>query len=84
VQIADSEAPATAKGSTDSTLRVATKKIGVPSTAADSTEETVKTADGGQLEIEIPEFITQPQSASIHIPGHGVQSLPVRSVTPVK
>jgi len=84
VQIADSEAPATAKGATDSTLRVATKKIGVPSTAADSTEETVKTADGGQLEIEIPEFITQPQSASIHIPGHGVQSLPVRSVTPVK
>ena len=84
VSIAESESSATAEGSTDSTLTAATKKVGVPSTAADSTGETLKTADGGQLEIEVPEFITQPQSASIHIPGHAVQSLPVRNVTPVK
>ena len=31
-------------------------------------------------EIDIPEFITYPESASIHIPGYAIQSLPVRSV----
>ena len=78
VRIADSESSATAEDSTASGLRVAAKQIGAPSTAADDE------GNAGQLEIEIPEFITQPQSASIHIPGHGVQSLPVRKVTPVK
>lgn len=37
-----------------------------------------------QLEVEIPDFITIPQSASIHIPGYAIQSLPVRSVTTAK
>lgn len=36
-----------------------------------------------QMEIEVPPFITSPESASIHIPGYTVQSLPVRSVVPV-
>lgn len=42
------------------------------------TSKTAATAD--QLEIEIPEFVTVPESASIHIPGYTVHSLPVRSV----
>ena len=31
-------------------------------------------------EIDIPTFINHPESASIHIPGHAIQSLPVRSI----
>lgn len=41
-------------------------------------------ATGAGLEIEIPEFVTNPESASVHIPGYAVQSLPVRSVTTFK
>ena len=84
VQIADGETSATAEESTESAVKVAAKKIGGSSAAADIAGKTVKTVDGGQLEIEVPEFITQPRSASIHVPGHAVQSLPVRNVTPVK
>lgn len=32
------------------------------------------------FEIDIPPFINHPESASIHIPGHAIQSLPVRSI----
>ncbi len=37
-----------------------------------------------ELEIEIPDFIPYPDSASIHIPGYAVQSLPVRNMLDVK
>ena len=36
---------------------------------------------GNDVEVEIPAFIKSPESASIHIPGYAIQSLPVRSVT---
>lgn len=37
-----------------------------------------------EVEIEIPEFVTEPDSASIHQPGQEIQSLPVRSMILVK
>jgi len=36
--------------------------------------------DEAQIEITLPPFITNPASASLHIPGHAVQSLPVRDM----
>ncbi|KJS03571.1 MAG: hypothetical protein VR65_01030 [Desulfobulbaceae bacterium BRH_c16a] len=38
---------------------------------------------GNDLEIEIPTFVKNPESASVHIPGYTIQSLPVRSVVPI-
>lgn len=36
--------------------------------------------DSEEVEIEIPEFVSSLDSASLHIPGYGVQSLPVRNM----
>ncbi|MFH0780920.1 MAG: hypothetical protein V2B20_03075 [Pseudomonadota bacterium] len=41
-------------------------------------------AETKEMEIEIPSFVTNPKSASTHIPGYAVQSLPVRSLSTVK
>lgn len=35
-------------------------------------------------EIEIPEFVTEPDSASLYLPGYEIQSLPVRSMIRVE
>ena len=47
-------------------------------TPATSTEE------DGTLRIVIPPFVTSPESASLHIPGYPVRSLPVRSMADAK
>ncbi len=47
-------------------------------TAAPDTSQTK------EFEIEIPSFVTRPESASVHIPGYTVRSLPVRSMFPIK
>ncbi|MDK9706516.1 MAG: hypothetical protein OEL83_05650 [Desulforhopalus sp.] len=59
------------------------------SSTADETAENQQPASkkaqtDDQLEIEIPSFIVTPESASIHVPGYAVQSLPIRRVTPIE
>jgi hypothetical protein len=48
------------------------------------TEGSTPENEGGKasadMEVEIPPFITTPQSASLHLPGFSVQSLPVRNM----
>lgn len=46
---------------------------------AEGVEPTVVAAEN-QQEIEVPPFVSSPESASIHIPGHEIQSLPVREM----
>jgi hypothetical protein len=48
--------------------------------AGGSTPETGGGTESADREIEIPPFITHPQSASLHLPGFSVQSLPVRTM----
>jgi hypothetical protein len=48
--------------------------------AAASTLENGDTSQSADMEIEIPPFISTPQSASLHLPGFSVQSLPVRNM----
>lgn len=48
-------------------------------TTAEGVESTTVSTEN-QQEIEIPSFITSPESASIHIPGYEIQSLPVREM----
>lgn len=38
-------------------------------------------AETEEMEVEIPSFVANPKSASTHIPGYAVQSLPVRSLS---
>jgi hypothetical protein len=68
---------------------VVMKKATDASKKSTSTENPSANADvpkqlNKQVEIEIPDFIATPQSASIHIPGYAVHSLPVRSVAKEK
>lgn len=61
------------------------KKNAVPGNAGGSGNRTVNVEKTDEdMEIEIPAFVTNPDSAAIHIPGHAVQSLPVRNVMPGK
>lgn len=61
------------------------KKSAVAGNAGGSGNQTANAEKTDEdLEIEIPAFVTNPDSATIHIPGHAVQSLPVRSVMPGK
>lgn len=75
----DSQPAAAATGSSSLSARSAlpTKKLaGGPATA--------DTDQDGTVEIEIPPFVTSPESASLHIPGYAVRSLPVRSMSAAK
>ncbi len=76
------DASSTAGETTTGTAKtVVMKKASAATKTANSANQSSKTAAAAnQLEIEIPEFITVPESASIHIPGYTVHSLPVRSV----
>ncbi len=57
------------------------KKSAVPGKAGGNSNQTVNAEKTNEeMEIEIPAFVTDPDSAAIHIPGHAVQSLPVRTV----
>ena len=51
--------------------------------AASDTPAAVTEADG-TLRVEIPSFVASPESASLHIPGYPVRSLPVRSMSDAK
>jgi hypothetical protein len=53
-------------------------------TSENNRGQTTTVGANEQLEIEIPSFITNPESASIHIPGHAVQSLPIRSIITIE
>ncbi len=73
------EAATAASGTTSAYLRtLSLKKAGLARTAE------ATGATDSDLEIEIPKFIKYPESASVHVPGYGVQSLPVRRVAPTK
>ncbi|MBU1566126.1 MAG: hypothetical protein KJ630_10915 [Proteobacteria bacterium] len=67
---------------TTDTKRTLMVKKGGTGTSSGQKEAATNTEE--QLEIEIPTFITSPESASIHIPGYAVQSLSVRSIIPIK
>ncbi len=54
------------------------------SAAADPQLTTKKAQANNQREIEIPSFVVNPESASIHVPGYAVQSLPIRRVAPIE
>lgn len=61
------------------------KKAGPARTAEKSSQAAEATGETAtDLEIKIPTFIKYPESASVHVPGYAVQSLPVRRVAPVK
>lgn len=47
-------------------------------------EMEVSKPEATAVEIEIPEFVTEPDSASIYRPGYEIQSLPVRSMIRVQ
>ncbi len=71
--------------STETTTRsVVIKKASTSTGDATAGMQTLSAATANQLEIEIPEFITNLGSASIHIPGYSVQSLPIRSIETTK
>jgi hypothetical protein len=70
----------TGETSTGTALAVVMKKASTATKSAKRDNQASETTTANQLEIEIPEFITVPESASIHIPGYAVHSLPVRSV----
>jgi hypothetical protein len=77
----DSSSTGAGDESTGTTPAVAMKKASIATKNASSGNQVSKiSTTSDQLEIEIPEFVTNPESASIHIPGYAVQSLPVRSV----
>lgn len=76
---ATAEATTAASGTTSAYLRtLSLKKAGPAGTAA------ATGATDNDFEIEIPTFIKYPESASVHVPGYAVQSLPVRRVAPGK
>lgn len=55
----------------------------VRKTVAAATDEEVQPGDTTTpevVEIEIPEFVTEPDGASVHLPEQEIQSLPVRSM----
>jgi len=80
VPVADASATAGA-AATGTAQAVVMKKASTVTKDANSDNQASKTAAAAnQLEIEIPGFVTVPESASIHIPGYTVHSLPVRSV----
>ncbi len=63
------------------------KRIAAPAvsqTGKASSQSKMNKAETEDLKIEIPSFVTNPESASIHIPGYAVRSLPVRSMSPAK
>jgi hypothetical protein len=75
----------TGEQSTGTPLAVVMKKAITATKGADTSNQASKTTTpANHLEVEIPDFITVPESASIHIPGYTVQSLPVRNVAPLK
>jgi hypothetical protein len=79
--VPDVDSSSTGDESTGTTPAVAMKKASIATKNASSGNQvSKKSITSDQLEIEIPEFVTNPESASIHIPGYAVQSLPVRSV----
>jgi hypothetical protein len=83
----ESATPATTEGGdTPADLRTFTlKKVG-PSATAEATGQPASAAGetNSGLEVEVPAFIRYPESASIHIPGYPIQSLPVRSVLEIE
>jgi len=67
--------------STETTPAAVRKKASIVTKNATGGNQASKlSTTSEQLEIEIPEFVTNPESASIHIPGYTVHSLPVRSI----
>ncbi len=66
--------------STGATLAVVLKRAGTSTKDVNPDKQTLEETTVNQLEIEIPAFITNPGTASIHIPGYTVQSLPIRSI----
>jgi hypothetical protein len=81
VESQDSPASTATSGSTTQKARATlpTKKVG--DSGANATNNT---EEGGEVVIEIPAFVTMPESASVHIPGYSVRSLPVRSMSAAK
>ena len=75
VRVAAEEKSATAASTANARALPARKLAASGDAPATSTEE------DGTLRIEIPPFVTSPESASLHIPGYPVRSLPVRSMT---
>ncbi len=75
VRVEAEEKSAAAASTANARALPARKLAASGDTPATSTEE------DGTLRIEIPSFVTSPESASLHIPGYPVRSLPVRSMT---
>ena len=76
----------TSGGTSNTGLKAVVMKRASATGSKSATTENQASAEttADQLQITIPDFITIPQSASIHIPGYAIQSLPVRSVTIIK
>lgn len=74
----ESQATSTGIDSSSQSTRSALPTKKIAATAAATTE------DDDTMEIEIPAFVTSPESASLHIPGYSVRSLPVRSMSAAK
>ncbi len=52
-------------------------------TKLDTATDQSVTKEGGseeEYQLEIPEFVTAPDTASVHIPGYAIQSLPMRNI----
>lgn len=70
---------------TDPTPVLKASETTTSDSAADDTEvanKQVKTVQNS-IELELPDFITYPDSAAIHIPSNPVQSLPVRKMNKI-
>lgn len=81
VESQDSAAsPATSESTTlKARTALPTRKVSESTAGATSKNE-----GNGEVAIEVPDFVTKPESASIHIPGYSVRSLPVRSMSAAK
>jgi hypothetical protein len=81
VESQDSAASTATSGSTALKARTTlpTKKVSDSGANTNSNNE-----ESEEVAIEIPAFVTMPESASVHIPGYSVRSLPVRSMSAAK
>lgn len=71
----------TATGAGSSSLGA---RSALPTKKVAGTAATTASQDDDAMDIEIPAFVTSPESASLHIPGYAVRSLPVRSMSVAK
>jgi hypothetical protein len=83
VESQESEASSATSGSAAALKARATSPTKKVSASA-STSTNLSDETSREVEIDIPAFVTTPESASIHIPGYSVRSLPVRSMSATK